>query len=156
RADERPQSIFAWRLMFTESTPSSGKPALIRDAEADANPGFKKATKPNRSGNETVIQATNEVKIARGRKSIGKLAWAALLLFVIGAGFWGGRELFQPPEPSTSPECSKEKSLRSLGGEQSTAISFTNNSGEPITLFWLDYNGDRVPYGTLAQGATLR
>ncbi|MEE3367733.1 MAG: family 16 glycoside hydrolase [Planctomycetota bacterium] len=42
---------------------------------------------------------------------------------------------------------------RSTGGPD-TGIRFENKSGKPVKLFWIDYKGQRKPYGELAPGGT--
>jgi serine/threonine protein kinase len=114
--------------------------------------------------------------ITRRGTRVRKAVWIASLLLSTGAVLWV-LGLVQPPEASlscllsglTAPEgdachaarpapasaCDREKSLRSLAGDQSTSISFTNDGAEAVRLYWLDYNGDRVPYGTVAPGTTV-
>jgi hypothetical protein len=50
---------------------------------------------------------------------------------------------------STLP-CSEEGSLKSLGTKTPASISFVNRSAETKKIYWLDHNGSRVPYATLA------
>ena len=43
---------------------------------------------------------------------------------------------------------------RSRSGGPESMLTFSNTSNAPVRLFWLDEGGARVPYGTLAPGAT--
>ena len=62
-------------------------------------------------------------------------------------------------QPTTSPaapvSCSQEKILRSLGTNMSTSITFTNKTDYVIRIYWLNFSGDRVLYGTLNSGQIL-
>lgn len=40
--------------------------------------------------------------------------------------------------------------MRSLKGDQSTNITFINTRSNPIHLYWRNYDGARVSYGTVA------
>ena len=54
--------------------------------------------------------------------------------------------------PNQSNVCKQESRLKSLSFDRKTAISFSNKSKKSITIFWLDYSGNRKSYGTLAPG----
>jgi hypothetical protein len=43
----------------------------------------------------------------------------------------------------------REASLRSERPDTATAILFVNRTGADLQLFWLDFGGQRQPYGTL-------
>jgi von Hippel-Lindau disease tumor supressor len=51
----------------------------------------------------------------------------------------------------------EEKGVKSLVGGKSveTAIKFINKGAQPIKIYWLNYQGDRVLYGELKTGETL-
>lgn len=83
-----------------------------------------------------------------------------------------------PPRPTTSPTtrqptptrsqpapgpaeltplpASREAGLRSVSNDQATAIEFVNNRSHEVTLYWLDYRGNRVRYRTLRPGTSYR
>ena len=48
--------------------------------------------------------------------------------------------------------CSLEPTLHSITGLVSTSIQFVNQTTGPVTVYWLDYQGQRVFYNTLAAG----
>lgn len=49
-----------------------------------------------------------------------------------------------------------EPDLRSLDSLVSTHIHFKNRSSVPVKLFWINYDGDEVPYRTLQAGQSCR
>jgi hypothetical protein len=51
-----------------------------------------------------------------------------------------------------APHDCSEGGLKSLGGDLRTYIRFDNYLSEPVLLYWLDYDGARVPYGELGPG----
>lgn len=90
----------------------------------------------------------------------------------------GPRATSAPPRPTTSPTTrrptptpsrpapgageltplppSRESGLRSVRSDQATAIEFVNNRPHDVTLYWLDYRGNRVRFRTLRPGASHR
>lgn len=47
--------------------------------------------------------------------------------------------------------------MRSPGSTVATTITFANGRASAIKVFWLDFNGQRVPYLTVApQGSALQ
>lgn len=44
---------------------------------------------------------------------------------------------------------------KSTGGSTSIFVSFQNHSGSAVSFDWLDYNGQRVNYGTLQPGQSV-
>ena len=57
--------------------------------------------------------------------------------------------------PSALPlqlACSLEPTLHSVDGAVSTSIQFVNQTAGPVTVSWLNYQGQRVFYNTLAAG----
>jgi hypothetical protein len=48
--------------------------------------------------------------------------------------------------------CSLEAKLNAVASTQPIAVTFQNQTGADITLFWLDYNGHRKAYGTIETG----
>jgi len=53
-----------------------------------------------------------------------------------------------PPHSSTLPRlsCSLEPTLHSIEGNVATSIQFTNNTGGPLNVYWINYQGQRVFY----------
>ncbi|MES1177015.1 MAG: hypothetical protein ABUL62_22020 [Myxococcales bacterium] len=49
--------------------------------------------------------------------------------------------------------CEAEPTLRSTSGDSPVLVRFLNLRAEPVELIWLDYDGKRKSYGTLAAGA---
>ena len=54
--------------------------------------------------------------------------------------------------PAASINCKEEGTLRSLEDKVQTSIVFTNKEDQPIRVYWLDYDGKRIPYGTIGKG----
>src|SRR3989441_2568217 len=48
--------------------------------------------------------------------------------------------------------CSLEPTFHSINGDVSTFIRFVNQTAGPVTVYWLNYEGQRVFYNTLAAG----
>lgn len=55
-----------------------------------------------------------------------------------------------------SKNCSGETSLRSLSFEGKTFITFINETSKDVKLYWIDYDGGRIFYGTLKSGESKR
>lgn len=47
---------------------------------------------------------------------------------------------------------SAEGQLKSVDSGRSCQVQFVNNSGRKLKFFWLDYSGQRVPYGEIGAG----
>ena len=60
-------------------------------------------------------------------------------------GASGGREL-------AAQDCRQEPTLRSLDTRASTTIEFVNRGPSEVRTYWLNYEGTRVAYRTLAAG----
>ena len=74
------------------------------------------------------------------------LARSLLVLIFAGAPVFG---------QTLSPmPCSEESSLRSTDGSTPTSITFQNSTLETVQMYWLDYNGMRQAYGSLAPGTS--
>jgi hypothetical protein len=54
--------------------------------------------------------------------------------------------------PGGYPDCEKEGRLASRHGTEPMKITFRDNLGELIHIYWLNYDGARVPYGELRDG----
>ena len=50
---------------------------------------------------------------------------------------------------ATPINCKEERNLRSLKGTVKTSIVFINKENQTIRVYWLDYDGKRIPYGAL-------
>ena len=46
--------------------------------------------------------------------------------------------------------CSDETVLKSLRADKAVPVEFINQGSEPVTIYWLNYDGERVRYYTLA------
>src|SRR5579859_5760085 len=53
---------------------------------------------------------------------------------------------------SGGPHPAEEKGAKSLNGDIATSITFVNTSGQPIRIYWLDYQGRRVLYARVEHG----
>jgi hypothetical protein len=51
-----------------------------------------------------------------------------------------------------SMDCSQEGMLRSLFGNDRISVHFSNLTAQPLDVYWLNYNGERVRYRILAPG----
>jgi Caspase domain/VHL beta domain len=49
-------------------------------------------------------------------------------------------------------DCNVEHSLTAVAGAAPVKLSFRNNSAQPRRLYWIDYQGQRKFYGTVAPG----
>lgn len=49
-------------------------------------------------------------------------------------------------------KCPNESRFHSVEGKEQTSIRFVNDSEETVNVYWLDYQGKRVFYQTLAAG----
>jgi hypothetical protein len=60
------------------------------------------------------------------------------------------------PTIATTPfDCNDERNLRSQGTTIPTSLIFVNRGTVTVKVYWLDFNGVRVPYGTLAIDQSL-
>src|SRR5712692_668949 len=50
--------------------------------------------------------------------------------------------------------CSQEGLLHSIEGATTTSIEFINQTSDSVNIYWLNYNGGRQFYNTLAAGAS--
>jgi len=58
------------------------------------------------------------------------------------------------PALGAAGTCPGEGQIKSASTDISTEITFTNNSGAPRQVFWIDFEGVRVQYGNIAPGAS--
>lgn len=56
----------------------------------------------------------------------------------------------RPNVPTTGITCSVEGLIRSVASRTPGRITFTNRSLSPVVIYWLNFGGERVSYGTLA------
>jgi TIR domain/VHL beta domain len=150
-------------------------PVLVRKTPLDTVPSYLKAvTILEPAGNiaaetsatiDDMRQASRGVSAAwraaaklpaRYRYAIAivtSCAVAVLLAFVFSGrpsvtGALGGN-------PVAPIKCKEEGTLRSLEANVQTSIVFTNKENQPIRVYWLDYDGKRILYGTLETGQVL-
>jgi hypothetical protein len=69
-----------------------------------------------------------------------------------GAPALPSREI--PLPPGEIAACSMESTLNAIAAKQRVSMTVLNQTGGEITLFWLDYHGDRKAYGTIRDGHT--
>ena len=55
----------------------------------------------------------------------------------------------EPAPPAADYSCHSLTSVRSLNSEVSVDVQFNNESGAPLTVAWIDYDGERQIYGVL-------
>ena len=53
-------------------------------------------------------------------------------------------------------DCSQEAALKSIDSRNLTAIRFVNETAGTVKIYWLDYEGQRVPYAVLPAGRFYR
>jgi len=58
------------------------------------------------------------------------------------------------PPRAIDPRCATESRYKSVEGKQPITVTFLNQSGSPLRLYWLDYGGHRKLYSTIMQGET--
>lgn len=61
----------------------------------------------------------------------------------------------QPTRPVAAFTCDWEGALRSQNSAVASSVDFLNTTSDPVNLYWLNYQGDRVFYATVAGGATF-
>lgn len=71
------------------------------------------------------------------------------------ASRWGQRTRGAPPA-ARAENCETESATTSHASDQPVTIRFDNGRAEAVKLYWLDFSGQRVPYGTLAAGSALK
>jgi len=49
-------------------------------------------------------------------------------------------------------DANQEKSVKSLASESKAQIEFVNRSGQPVKVFWIDFDGRRKLYKALKRG----
>ena len=77
--------------------------------------------------------------------------WEALVLAFVVFGFSAQHSLAQ-----TESSCTRERSSRSAASTQAVNATFTNQTGEFHTVYWLDFEGRRQKWFDLAVGQTIR
>lgn len=60
----------------------------------------------------------------------------------------------QASGPAPDPSCARESSVRSLNDNTPAVITFVNDTSETVQALWINFTGQRVPYGRLAPGAS--
>jgi hypothetical protein len=71
------------------------------------------------------------------------------------ASQWG--QLTRGAPPAAMQEgCDTEPAARSHTSDAPATIKFDNGTYETVTLYWLDFSGQRVRYGTLGPGSALK
>jgi TIR domain/VHL beta domain len=141
-------------------------PVMVRTTPLQDVPSYLKAvTIMEPSGNVAAetSAAVDEIEQERRTFSVARRFVATLFAqrrYVVALGvlcaaaiasaflLWGSS--------SVNPvDCKEEPILRSLEGKISTSIAFVNKEDHAIQVYWLDYNGKRVLFGTLGRGQAL-
>jgi hypothetical protein len=82
-----------------------------------------------------------------------------LLVLASCSSVCGGSSAGRSPSPAVSgalaadSSCQSESSSHSLNSNTPTSYTITNHTSETLTLFWLNFQGQRVKYFDLAPGA---
>jgi len=136
------------RLEITTPAPTAAAPPPAADPCAAATDHWKSA--------EAIgTVAAFEDHLAR----FGNCAFAGLARARI-EGLKKGTAAVAPPAAPAPPsraaaealKCTKERDARSTEAKAATTIMFENNRASPVHLYWLDYGGQRKPYGEIAPG----
>jgi len=105
---------------------------------------------------------TPETKQRQGRLGSGVRVRCFVLKALLLAGVLSGLAVLgQPVRAQTigtqlSPQpCSLESSLHAVNANVSTSVTFVNQMSSAVDIYWLDYNGQRQLYATLAAGTTV-
>eukprot|EP00216_Chloropicon_sp_CCMP2111_P002978 CAMPEP_0198236936 /NCGR_PEP_ID=MMETSP1446-20131203/2817_1 /TAXON_ID=1461542 ORGANISM="Unidentified sp, Strain CCMP2111" /NCGR_SAMPLE_ID=MMETSP1446 /ASSEMBLY_ACC=CAM_ASM_001112 /LENGTH=203 /DNA_ID=CAMNT_0043918913 /DNA_START=295 /DNA_END=906 /DNA_ORIENTATION=+ len=59
-------------------------------------------------------------------------------------------------EPASVAEYAPEEKIRSRNSDESTFLFFENQAGIPVKLYWINYDGQEIPYRCLQPGGTHR
>jgi hypothetical protein len=88
----------------------------------------------------------------------------AVMILVASVGFaiwwfWPppmvpSKSIVTPDSANAAVSCEEERNLRSLGTQFSTYINFTNMSSQAVRLYWINHQGARQLYTTLARSET--
>jgi hypothetical protein len=97
-----------------------------------------------------LFSANIEKLVAFGKPKEIKVSYPALGDPTVSGGPGGG------PRQLIPRNCSEESSLRSLSFDTKTIVTFTNETSKEVKLYWIDYDGDRIFYGTLKPGESKR
>ena len=77
---------------------------------------------------------------------------SAALVAIVTGGIW----LYRPDALASAGLCAEESVARSVGTITQTVLIFNNKTAAPIKLFWIDFRGERKPYGEVPAGASGR
>jgi hypothetical protein len=78
------------------------------------------------------------------------MRFRSIALIIAFAGAWAMPALAQ------DGRCAAEQNLRSANSNAATTITFFNRSSAPVSLFWLNFDGQREHYGNLTPGQSAR
>jgi hypothetical protein len=130
-------------------------PIMVRKTPLDKVPPYLKAV--------TILEPTGNIAAETSAavddlwKASRKLVIAFQTLFVVAASlaavlawvYMRGSSVSSSSGSGPAPiKCKEEGTLRSLEGNVQTTVAFTNKGSQPIRVYWLDYAGKRIPYGT--------
>merc|ERR1711862_420033 len=68
----------------------------------------------------------------------------------------GSNDAGEYPEPIALAQSMAAQAFRSETWNEPVNVLFSNESKEAVELFWHDYSGNEVSYGTIAAGGTKR
>src|SRR5690606_3081178 len=60
------------------------------------------------------------------------------------------------PAYAQDGRCAAEQNLRSANSNTATSIAFFNRGSAPVSLFWINFDGNREHYGDVPPGQSLR
>jgi VHL beta domain len=152
--------------------PGAQRPRAMGQSDAGANPQgddaaeLSSAAEP-RLGSAAEVKQRAEEKVDSGPRRLAAGAersrWRPALLLgalssaaIIGAaGVWLAlAPKSQSGVASGKPglRCADEGQVKSMNSRQPAVVTFSNDHGSPVRMYWLDYSGQRKLYFTLKQG----
>ena len=121
--------------------------------------------------NDSNVESKAQKPLPRGKWLIASLTFGTLAIVGVGwaiatgihksdtAAISADNSTAASTQPAVTAaaavSCNQEKSLRSLGTNMPTSITFTNKTNAVIRIHWLNFSGERVLYGTLTGGQVL-
>jgi hypothetical protein len=160
-----------------EMPPPSRLPASLYElsflnaAEVDSGRDFDHHIERLFRAIDGFLGASTKLRSRHNPIGIHQLRWhdlrwmlSALTIVVAGASFaiwwlWPSpavpsKSIVTPDGTNTAVSCEEEKNLRSLGTQFATNINFNNASSQAVRLYWINHQGARELYDTLARGET--
>lgn len=94
------------------------------------------------------------MKTTLGATAAALIAFSSMESSAVNAVTLRQAELLKP-EPAGLAQTQDPEDYRSIEATNKIFVTFQNDSSEAIELFWHNYSGDLVSYGTIAAGAEL-